>query len=108
MWRRLTLAASLAALSLSLGSCKRDEGGAPPPPPNVSTPPPATTASFDVDPCLVQMVHPGQTVAMLVLPDVLTLDVNRPALFPNGRHPADPVIDYTLALWRERDRALKP
>lgn len=30
--------------------------------------------------------------------DVLTIDVARPASFPNGRTPADPVIDRTLAL----------
>jgi hypothetical protein len=36
--------------------------------------------------------------APLVVPDTLKLDLGSPAGFPNGRLPADPVIDVTLAV----------
>lgn len=61
-------------------------------------PPPATATSFDVVPCFTQDVLPGRTLAQLVIPDVLTIDLSRTASFPNGRTPADPVIDRTLAM----------
>lgn len=60
------------------------------------TPPPPT--SFDVGPCLNQTVVPGRTVANLVVPDLLRLDLNQPAGFPNGRRFQDPVVDVTLAV----------
>ena len=60
--------------------------------------PPAQATSFDVVPCFTQDVLPGRNLASLVIPDVLTIDVSRPASFPNGRTPADPVIDRTLAM----------
>jgi len=34
----------------------------------------------------------------LVVPDVIAIDPSAPAGFPNGRLPADPVVDVTLAL----------
>lgn len=92
--RRLALVSTIA-LSVALSACGGggdDVGGTPP------TPPPATPTSFNVVPCVTQNVTPTQTVANLVIPDVLTIDVSRPASFPNGRTPADPVIDRTLAL----------
>lgn len=61
-------------------------------------PPPATPTSFDVNPCLTQFVFPGRSVAILVVPDTISLDLTRPALFPNGRAFQDPVIDYILAM----------
>lgn len=82
-------------LCLSLSACK---GGSAPPPPPPPPPPVVTSASFDVAPCLVQNVTPGQTVASLVVPDTLTMDFTRPPAFPNGRQLADPVIDETLAM----------
>ena len=57
-----------------------------------------TTASVDVTPCLSQLVAPGRTVASLVVPDVLSLNLNATAGFPNGRLPIDPVIDTELAV----------
>jgi hypothetical protein len=87
--------AILLGALLSLCACKPDGKASPPPPP--PPPPPPMAANFNVDPCLVQVVAPGQTVAILVVPDTLTLDFNRPSVYPNGRHPRDPVIDYTLA-----------
>jgi hypothetical protein len=102
MKRSVHLAALLAALSVGIASCKKDEGGPPVPPPNVSSPPPPPAAigpaSYDVDPCLIQLVRPGQTVALLVIPDTLTVDFNQPSRFPNGRALPDPVIDYILAM----------
>ena len=89
---RLALAASVV---LPLAAC---DGGTSMTPTPTPTPPAATPTSFDVTPCLTQFVAPGQTLAILVIPDVLTIDVTRPASFPNGRTPADPVIDRTLAM----------
>jgi hypothetical protein len=43
------------------------------------------------------VVVPGRTVADLVVPDVIRLDLSQPAGFPNGRRYLDPVIDITLA-----------
>jgi hypothetical protein len=91
---RLMLATSVA-LPLAACSGGGDSTSVTPPTP---TPPPVTAASFDVTPCLIQPVRPGQTLASLVIPDVLTINLNQPASFPNGRTPADPVIDRTLAM----------
>jgi hypothetical protein len=44
------------------------------------------------------MPVPGRTVANLVIPDVLQLDLTRPNGFPNGRGFLDPVVDVTLAV----------
>jgi len=60
------------------------------------TPPPPT--SFDVGPCLNQTVVPGRTVANLVVPDLVRVDLNQPSGFPNGRRFLDPVVDVTLAV----------
>jgi hypothetical protein len=60
--------------------------------------PPAQQASFDVVPCFTQDVLPGRNLARLVIPDTLSIDLSQPATFPNGRTPADPVIDRTLAM----------
>lgn len=89
------------ALSLLLTGCEDSTGPATPPAPATATPtpsPPPTQTGFDVTPCLNQMAAPGRTVANLVLPDVLNLDLARPASFPNGRQFLDPVIDITLAV----------
>ena len=47
-------------------------------------------------PCLNQKVA-GRSVASLVVPDVLTLDLTQASGFPNGRKLTDPVIDLELA-----------
>ena len=97
--KRRTLNVHVALLLLTLAACKKDEGGPPVAPPNVQTPPPpAQTASVDVDPCLVQLVRPGVTVAILVIPDTLTLDFSQSPGFPNGRRLADSVVDIILAM----------
>lgn len=85
---------ALAALAtLALAACGDD---APPPP--AAGGPPVVATSFDVTPCLIQFVSPGRTVAILVIPDTLSLDVTRASSFPNGRALPDPVIDRTLAM----------
>jgi hypothetical protein len=61
-------------------------------------PPPANPTSFNVITCFTQTVRPGRTLINLVIPDVLTIDLDQPASFPNGRTPADPVIDRTLSM----------
>ena len=48
-------------------------------------------------PCLTQVVAQGRTLADLVVPDVIRLDLSQPAGFPNGRRYLDPVVDVTLA-----------
>ncbi len=100
MRRGSALTLMLASLALTLGSCKKDEGGPPVAPPNVSapTPPSQGTTSFDVDPCLVQLIRPGVTVATLVIPDTLTIDFSQPSAFPNGRALPDSVVDLILAM----------
>ena len=79
--------------AIALASCGGGGGGSSSP-----TPPVATTAAVDVSPCLNQVVYEGRTVANLVVPDVLQLDLNQPSGFPNGRRLQDPVIDLTLAV----------
>lgn len=72
--------------------------GPSPTPSPTPTPTPSPT-SFNVQPCLNQVI-PGTTttVASLVVPDTLTIDLSAPSGFPNGRRLTDPVIDVTLAV----------
>jgi len=96
----LALPVALAAL----GACSNDgPTAAPRPGPVESTPTPtpsptATGTSFDVTRCLNQQVAPGVSVANLVIPDTVKLDVTKPNGFPNGRQLDDPVVDITLAV----------
>jgi hypothetical protein len=60
--------------------------------------PPVAASAVDVTPCLNQTVFEGRSVAQLVVPDVLQLDMNQPSGFPNGRRLQDPVVDVTLAV----------
>ncbi|HEY0324974.1 MAG TPA: hypothetical protein VGC46_03215 [Allosphingosinicella sp.] len=93
--------AAIGLLLLAAAGCDGGGGligGGNPPPPPPPPPPQPGAANFDVTPCLLQFVAPGQNVASLVIPDVLTINTDRQASFPNGRTPADPVIDRTLAL----------
>ena len=58
----------------------------------------ATGQSVDVTPCLAQKVTSTRSVANLVVPDVIQLDLSQPSGFPNGRKLLDPVVDVTLAV----------
>jgi hypothetical protein len=89
--RRAYLAA-LLALPLAVAGCGGGGGDSAPTP--VVTPLPVR---FDVQPCLDQVAAPGQTVANLVVPDTLKLDLTKPSAFPNGRTLADPVVDIMIA-----------
>jgi hypothetical protein len=92
---RYILAPSGLALAFALAGCGGGGGG------NSSTasaPPPVSTAAVDITPCLSQTVYEGRSVAQLVVPDVLQLDMAQPSGFPNGRMLKDPVIDVELAV----------
>jgi len=78
-------------VALVLAACGGGGGGGPA---TVVTPP--TPQGLDVTPCLTQLVA-GRSLASLVVPDVVTLDMNQPNGFPNGRRLDDPVIDLELA-----------
>lgn len=92
---------ALAATIPALGACNNSGSAAPRPAPvaSVPTPTPSVTGtSFNVLPCLNQQVAPGVSVANLIIPDTVKLDVTKPNGFPNGRGLTDPVVDITLAV----------
>ena len=83
------------AMLATLAGCGGGGEGAPAPAPS---PPPSAT-SFSVTPCLNQIVPgTGSTVAGLVVPDTITINLNAASGFPNGRRLEDPVIDLTFAV----------
>ncbi len=94
--RKTILSTSGLALALGLSAC--NSGGledntpmAPPPPP------PITGNVVKVERCFDQMVD-GKRVRDILIPDLVTLDLSRPANFPNGRRLQDQVIDLELAI----------
>lgn len=100
-----TLASTLVLAALLVGCSDKPPTPVPvntsitPPPAPAPTPAPTPTpTSFNVTPCLTQTVVPGRSVADLVVPDMLRLDLKQPASFPNGRLYLDPVIDISLAV----------
>jgi hypothetical protein len=104
MRRSLRLLAGGASLSLALllaacgGSDSQTAAPVPPPAPSAALVIPAPAgANFNVLPCLSQRVGPNTTVANLVVPDTVTIDLSAPSGFPNGRRLTDSVIDITLA-----------
>ena len=61
-----------------------------------STAPPG--ARLNVQACLDQAIAPGgPSVANMVVPDTIKVDLSRPSAFPNGRRLTDSVIDTELA-----------
>jgi len=61
-----------------------------------STAPPG--APLNVQACLDQAIAPGgPSVANVVVPDTIKVDLSRPSAFPNGRRLTDSVIDTELA-----------
>lgn len=109
---------ALAAL-LTLAACGGGSGGfgtgvtptpaptptptATPTPTGAPTPSPTATQSptgFNVQNCLSQTIPGtgGLTVAQSVVPDTIKINTSVAAGFPNGRRPADAVIDITLAM----------
>lgn len=94
------------ALSALLSGCGDSNTSTPvvvpgptPAPAPSPTPSPGPT-SFNVGPCLNQVIPvPGSpTVADAVVPDTLTINLTNASGFPNGRRLPDPVIDVTLAV----------
>lgn len=101
--RALVTAPMIASLGLLTACFDGDDDSSPPDVSVTPTPTPSPTptpTSFDVTPCLNQVVPGtgGVTVAGAVVPDTLTLNLGADAGFPNGRLLADPVIDVTLAV----------
>lgn len=91
--RTFSSAAAPLALLLALAACG-GEDATPTPTPS----PTSTTAGLSVTPCLNQLVPgTGTTVAGLVVPDTITVDLSKASGFPNGRRLEDPVVDVTLA-----------
>jgi hypothetical protein len=74
-------------------------GPTPTPTPSPTPSPSPSPTGFNVLPCFDQVI-PGTTssVASLVVPDTLTLNLAGTSGFPNGRRLTDPVIDVTLAV----------
>jgi hypothetical protein len=90
-----------AAAMLALAGCSGSPTATPTPTPGPA-PPPVAVASYDTSKCFDQPI-PGapagaNTLRKLIFPDTVKLDLNQPAVFPNGRHPRDPVVDILLAL----------
>lgn len=96
---RAALSTGVVLLLAGCGGGGGDSGIAPKAAAVTSTAATTTTTgtSVDVTPCLTQKVA-GRTVASLVVPDVLTLDMTQAPGFPNGRKLLDPVIDLELAV----------
>jgi hypothetical protein len=107
--RAAMLFATPLALTAVLAACGDSGSGSqvvvPAPLPSgtgTATPTPTATAvSYNVDNCFTQTVQ-GQTgvtatLQSQIIPDTLKLDITRSTRFPNGRHPADPVVDILLA-----------
>jgi len=89
----ITLAALV--LPIALAGCGGGGGGG-----SSTTMTPPTTAlptHFNVQPCLDQVAAPGMTVANILVPDTLKLDLSKPNGFPNGRTLSDPVVDIMVA-----------
>lgn len=95
MVSRLSRFALSVVCLAAVAGCGGEEGSSPAP----TTPPPPSATSFSVTPCLNQIVPgTGSTVAGLVVPDTVTINLNAPSGFPNGRRLEDPVIDLTFAV----------
>lgn len=106
IWKAATTA-SLAAIALSLTGCGSDDVAPPmalpaptPTTAGTPTPTPQPTSGFNVTNCINQVIPGtgGLTVAGAVIPDTVTINLDAPSGFPNGRRLQDPVIDVTLAI----------
>lgn len=95
--KKLAVVAAPALFVLALAGCGGDDilDSVNQPPPPLSQ---ATVQS--VTPCLDQVVPGtgGRTLVDLIVPDTITVDLDAPSVFPNGRRLQDPVIDFTLAM----------
>lgn len=117
--RQLANRTALGAALFALAACSGGSGGggtgtspvptpSPTPTPSATSPAPTPTpsatasqsaANFDVFPCLQQTVTGyGITVAQMLNPDTIKVYPDKPLGYPNGRRPADAVVDITLAM----------
>lgn len=97
----------LALAMMLLSACGDDGAGSqvvvPAPLPSTTataTPTPtATSVSYNSTNCFTQAIQGqnGATLKSFIIPDTLKLDLTRSTRYPNGRHPADPVVDILLA-----------
>lgn len=92
---KATALAAIIGLAAMLGACGTDDAVTVAP-----TPPLGQQTVQSVTPCLEQVVPNtgGRRVVDLIVPDTITIDLNAPSVFPNGRRLQDPVIDITLAV----------
>ena len=92
------LPAFVLSAALLAGAC---DGGVPTATPTPSPTPAATATAtaWNVENCFTQTIpgSNGQTLRSLIVPDVLLLDLTRPAGYPNGRDLDDPVGDILLS-----------
>jgi hypothetical protein len=94
--RTVAVPAVSLTLALALAGCN---GGGTSDPVATPSPGPTTATGFSVTSCLNQTVPgTGTTVAGLVVPDTITVNLAAPSGFPNGRRLQDPVVDVTLAV----------
>jgi len=93
--RNLPLVAALVALPLGLAACGGGGDTAMTAPTPTTAPP---GSPLNVQNCLDQPIAPGKpSVANIVVPDTLKIDLSQPSGFPNGRRLTDSVIDIELA-----------
>jgi len=95
--RRSSLLATLALPFLLTACGGGDDGGGSMSGGTTAPPPPPAVANYNVSSCINQVVVPGRTLANMVVPDPVELDLSKPNGFPNGRQLTDSVIDLTLA-----------
>jgi hypothetical protein len=94
MIKRLLAVAVLPLMLAACGGGGDDSTPMPVTPPTTAPP----GAPLNVQNCLDQPVGPGRpSVANIVVPDTLKIDLSQPSGFPNGRRLTDSVIDIELA-----------
>ena len=101
-------ALALVSAMIALGGCSSSGGSPAPtaaPAPTPAPTPTPTTASFDVLPCINQLLPTnlnrapaGTRIIDLIIPDTITIFPELDQAFPNGRQLSDPVIDITLGV----------
>lgn len=95
MTRALVKFAALIAAPLALAACGGGGSGMTAQTTTTVAPP---GAPLNVQPCLDQPIAPGKpSVANIVVPDTIKVDLTQPSGFPNGRRLTDSVIDTELA-----------
>jgi hypothetical protein len=97
LMKQIVAPIALLALAVGVASCKTHNPSAPVQTSVAPAPTLITGQAVSVDRCFTQMAD-GLSVQDRFTPDTLTIDLARPASFPNGRRPQDQVIDITLSM----------